>query len=309
MTSTLPRETIVRRLWVYQRERFPLLAHLPLLTVVVLATLGYTVAAGGSRLSIVEVAAVATTTLLFFVQLRIADEFKDAATDARYRPNRAVPRGLVTLGELGLVGAAAAGIQVAATARFTPALLPLLAAVWAYMGLMFREFFAADRLRSRPTLYAISHMLVMPLIVAFIAAAAWADTVTVAGIAPLLGTAFFVGLGAETGRKIRAPADERTGVETYSAIFGRARAIRSWLVSLTLATAAALGAAFISGRSDLTFVAGGALLLVALAVAARFTRHPTRRSASAVEYVSGAAVLVLHGVIGLGPILTSSGPT
>ena len=37
------------------------------------------------------------TSFLSFLQLRIADEFKDFDEDSRYRPYRPVPRGLVTL--------------------------------------------------------------------------------------------------------------------------------------------------------------------------------------------------------------------
>ena len=48
------------------------------------------------------------TCFLFFLQLRIADEFKDFEEDTRYRPYRPVPRGLVTLRELGWIGGGAA---------------------------------------------------------------------------------------------------------------------------------------------------------------------------------------------------------
>jgi len=50
--------------------------------------------------------------LLMFLQLRIADEFKDAAEDARWRPCRPVPRGLVSLKELRGVFILAALIQL-----------------------------------------------------------------------------------------------------------------------------------------------------------------------------------------------------
>ena len=53
------------------------------------------------------------TAFLFFLQLRIADEFKDFEEDSRYRPYRPVPRGLVRLRELGWLGAAAACLQLA----------------------------------------------------------------------------------------------------------------------------------------------------------------------------------------------------
>jgi len=58
-------------------------------------------------------AAAFATVLLFFLQLRIADEFKDYEEDRRCRPHRPVPRGLVSLGELKAVAGAAAVVQAA----------------------------------------------------------------------------------------------------------------------------------------------------------------------------------------------------
>ncbi len=42
----------------------------------------------------------------------------------------------------------------------------------------------------------------------------------------------------EVGRKLRSPADEETGVETYSALWGRFRAIAAWLAAMTVTTPA-----------------------------------------------------------------------
>ena len=208
---------------------------------------------------------------------------------------------------MGAVGIAGAAAQVFLTVALTPKLLPLLLGVWAYMALMFREFFAADRLRSAPILYAVSHMVVMLLIVFYIMAAAWTDAASPAEIAPLLATAFFVGLSAEIGRKIRAPQDEQPGVETYSALFGRIRAVRYWLASLAAATGSAVVAAISAGRTSITIIAGAGLLVAAVTLARYFTNRPSGRAASAIEYLSGAAVVLLYSVIGLGPIL-GAGP-
>ena len=64
------------------------------------------------------------TSPVFFLQLRIADEFKDFAEDSRFRPYRPVPRGLVTLTELGWVGVTwrrrPAGAGTLAVARGSP---------------------------------------------------------------------------------------------------------------------------------------------------------------------------------------------
>src|SRR5207302_5539728 len=126
------------RWWVYQRERFPILAHGLLIaafsfSAVCFSSLlrGQTVMPSGAT------AAVAFgTALLFFLQLRIADEFKDFEEDSRYRPYRPVPRGLVNLRELGVLGLLAALVQLGLALYLQPSLVLLLALVWTYLALM-----------------------------------------------------------------------------------------------------------------------------------------------------------------------------
>jgi 4-hydroxybenzoate polyprenyltransferase len=81
------------------------------------------------------------TSLLFFLQLRVADEFKDFEEDSRFRPYRAVPRGLVTLRELAWVGVGAAAIQLALALWLDPSIAWLLLLAWIYLAMMTREFF------------------------------------------------------------------------------------------------------------------------------------------------------------------------
>ena len=90
------------RWWVYQRERFPVLAHGPLILAFSSSALSFSALLRGAREWPRPAALVAAfvTCLLFFLQLRIADEFKDFEEDSRWRPYRPVPRGLVTLREL-----------------------------------------------------------------------------------------------------------------------------------------------------------------------------------------------------------------
>src|SRR5262249_52383299 len=112
------------RLWVYQRERFPLLGHGLLIAAFSFSAVCF------SRLLRAEAgwpgwpAAVVAflTSFLFFLQLRIADEFKDFDEDSRYRPYRPVPRGLVSLYELGWVGVGAAVVQLALGLWLEPSL-------------------------------------------------------------------------------------------------------------------------------------------------------------------------------------------
>lgn len=90
---------------------------------------------------------------LFFLQLRFLDEFKDAETDAKFRPERPVPRGLVSLRQIGAAFAVTLVIQVLLVIWLRPLLLTLLVAVWAYMALMTVEFFVPEWIKPRLLTY------------------------------------------------------------------------------------------------------------------------------------------------------------
>jgi len=67
------------RWWVYQRERFPVLAHGPVILAFSLSAVGYSaLLRGAATLSGWRPCLLAfASSLLSFLQLRIADEFKD----------------------------------------------------------------------------------------------------------------------------------------------------------------------------------------------------------------------------------------
>ena len=96
------------------------------------------------------------------------------------------------------------------------------------MALMTREFFVAEWLKARPFTYLWSHMLIVPLIDLYATACDWlpAGVAPPAGLGWFLAASFFNGIVVEIGRKLRAPADEEPGVETYSAAVGPAA--RRW---------------------------------------------------------------------------------
>src|SRR5262245_22303104 len=108
------KSTARHRWWTYQRERFPVFAHGALIAAFSFSAVSYSaLLRGATCYPALNAAGTAfITSFLFFLQLRIADEFKDAEEDARYRPYRPVPRGLVTLRELGAVGSIGAFIQL-----------------------------------------------------------------------------------------------------------------------------------------------------------------------------------------------------
>src|SRR6266480_1250826 len=100
------------RWWVYQRERFPVVAHGVLIAAFSSSAVSYSALLRGQRPRMASIAVAFVTCFLFFLQLRIADEFKDFEEDSRWRPYRPVPRGLIRLEELGVVFGMAAAIQL-----------------------------------------------------------------------------------------------------------------------------------------------------------------------------------------------------
>lgn len=296
----------MHRWWTYLQERFPPLENGLLVAVFGLSALYHSaLLRDRADLPGAESALVAFgLTLLFFFLLRVADEFKDLEKDRQYRPERPVPRGLISLRELGLAGAAAAAVQFGLAAWIDATLLLVLLGTWAYFGLMWVQFFVPDWLDDRPVLYMLSHMLIMPGIALLAAGVDWAA----AGVAPpvdlawFLGASFFGGLVFEIGRKIRAPAGERTGVKTYSKVWGRPRAVSAWLLVMLLAGGGAVGAAGQVGAGRIVAGLLAVALIAAAVVAGRFLQSPTPDRAGPIEVVSGVWLLLLYGGMGLLPM-------
>ena len=294
------------RWWTYLQERFPPLENGLLVAVFGLSALYHSaLLRGRTGLPGVKPALAAFgLTLLFFFLLRVADEFKDIEKDRRHRPERPVPRGLVSLQELGLAGAGAGALQLALAMWVDVTVLLTLLGAWAYFGLMCVEFFAPDWLDRRPLLYMLTHMVIMPAIALLASACDWAaaGTTPPPTFAWFLGASFFGGIVFEVGRKIRAPEGEQAGVETYSKIWGRSRAVGAWLGAMALAGGMAIGAA---GQVDAGMIVAGLLgvaLLAAGVVGGRFLRSPTSGRANPFEMVSGGWLLLLYGGMGLVPV-------
>ena len=297
-----------RRLWIYQAERFPLAAHGLLVAVIAVAGVGFSSAARGAEQppSVAAFLTAFAVAFAFFFQLRVADEFKDYADDAAYRPYRAVPRGVVTLRELAIAAVIAVGVQTLLTLWLSPALFWPLAAGWAYLGLMRVEFFAPAWLKAHSLLYMLSHMAILPLIFVYITGCDW----LVAGAAPPPGLGWFLAAGycngmvIEIGRKMRAPADEEEGVETYSKLWGPGGAAAAWLAALTLAgVCGALAAGAYGGTAPIAGLAG-ALAVTGLALALRYERLPSSARAGAIEKYSALYVLALYAGVGIAPLLS-----
>lgn len=286
--------------WViYQRERFPLLGHGPLVAAFSASAVCFsTLVRGSHALPPLRSFVVAfVTSLIFFFQLRVADEFKDAEDDARWRPYRPVPRGLVTLQELAGLGVTGAAVQLLLALWLAPANTWLLAIAWIYLALMTREFFVHAWLKRHPIAYMTSHMIILPLVDLYATSCDWG----VAGLRwPPRGLLWFLlvsyssGIVVEIGRKARVPVDEEEGVETYSALWGTRGAAMAWMAAIVFTAAAATMAAFRVEHGPV-MLALLSLLVIACAVAAwRVSTQSARGSGRLLELMSGVWTICMY---------------
>lgn len=297
----------MRKWWIYQQERFPVMAHGTLILAFSFSAVCFSfLLRGGQGLPRWESALTAfISSFCFFLQLRIADEFKDCEEDRLFRPYRPVPRGLVTLRELGWIAAAAGCLQAALAWWLDPRLLFLLALNGLYLAGTSHEFFARKWLKARPFTYMWTHMLIIPLVDFYATACDWmpAQGAPPHGLGWFLAVSFFTGFVIEFGRKMRSPDMEEQGVQTYTLLWGRPRAVAGWWLSMGLAGTAAILAAQTLAWTRPTFIFVTILWMAALALGIAFLRKPARAGARTIDSLSGLWTLSIYLILGSLPVL------
>jgi len=296
------------RWWIYQKERFPLATHAVAIVAFSFAAVGYsTLARSSSSLPGWRGVFVAfSTSFLFFLQLRLADEFKDFEEDCRYRPYRPVPRGLIQLRELAVLLAGCVVLQLLLALWLAKRLIPFLVVVWFYLLLMSHEFFVRNWLKRHAIAYLVTHMVIMPLIFLFASACDWAVagySVAPRGLLWMAAANFFNGMVIEFGRKIRAPENEEDGVETYSLLWGRRKAVLAWLGAMAATTIVALVAARAIHFSVVVAASMLGMLLISAATGSAFLSRNQPGREKWIEAVSAVWTLAVYLSLGVVPVL------
>ena len=297
----------LKRLWIYQKERFPLLVNLIAVSTFTFSAISYSRICRGEDGFVgwdtYLIGCFATFTL--FLLVRIFDEFKDKEDDAKYRSYLPVPRGVVKLKELRNIGIVVGVIQIAVIAYFQLPMLYLYVIVIAYLCLMGVEFFVGDWLKKRHLLYITSHMFIIPLLDIYSSGLDW----LLEGESPHWGLAFFFavsylnGLLGEFGRKLKAPKDEEEGVISYTGLWGVKKAIVIWALVLLLTLVIATLAAYYAGYGLVTFSVLISLAVVCLIPGILFAKKPNKKMAKAVEAVSGIWIVGMYLSLGGIPML------
>lgn len=257
---------MINRFGQYLAERFPLQRHGPLILVFSAAAVSHGGRVSGQVVAPATMLTASAVVLLQFLLMRCADDVKDLETDRRWRPQRPLPRGLLSLADLSILAMVAAALQWGVLLLVCPAALPLLALVWGWFLLMSAEFFCPGWLRQRLGLYALSHLLIVPLLALLAMAVALPPTALPWPLSlrllPFLVCTYGAALGLELARKTWRPGAEPVGVESYSARWGWRGAVGVWLLALALAVAGAIAAAVVVPQVSLPLLLTPPLLLI-----------------------------------------------
>lgn len=297
------------RLWTYQAIRFPVATQGALILLFALACVCFgalTCAAPGAP-PLPTLFVVLIVVFLLFFQLRVADEHRDYDEDLATRPELPVPSGIITLPELDIFFMGALAIQVVLTAALHPPLLALLVLPWLWIFLVRNDFFDRALLKRRPLLSLALHLVFFPLVALYAAAAGQLpETGALSPALPVyIALSAAAAMAMEFARKCRAKGEERTGVVTYSSLWGTVRA--------GMATAAAVAGIVVFGA--LSFVATGVsgwwhlpatvIGFGAFLAAAGYAEKPTPSRANALlGWVAGATAITYFSV-GILPYLVS----
>jgi hypothetical protein len=301
------RQPFLHRLFIYQKERFPVLVHGLLIAAFSFSAIAYSRLCRGvyNFIPYSDYAACVFTNLTLFFLLRVSDEYKDREDDARYRTYLPVVRGLITLKELSATALVFFFIATVINIIFFPKLLFLYALMMGYLLLMRVEFFAASWLRKRQILYNTSHMLIIPLADMYASGYDWQlhHATPPKGLLFFFGVSYFNGVVLEIGRKIRVPDKEEEGVVSYTKLWGIKKAPVIWLIILITNCVLALLAAIYAHANTLVLTVLVSLFIIAAIPAILFTIKPSQGRSKAMEIASLVWALGMYLTLGGIPFL------
>jgi len=277
---------------VFQRERFPMRTHLPLIFVLLFAHITLT---GFSEVKAWPTIALFFVLLSFFFRMRLFDEIKDYETDCEMNPSRPLPRGILRVRDLKWTIFILFGFELALTCIANPIALVLLLTAQGYSFLMYKEFFIGKFLRLHLTTYAVTHTVVMILLSAL--CSTWLSEY----LPWQLETRYWIfAIGCfgvfnvfEFGRKTFAETEEKSGADSYSKVWGRGGAVALNLSQVLLGLGA-MGYAY--PYNSLQWLLGGIILATLFITGINYLISNTATAAKIYRAVSGVTILLIFCV-------------
>lgn len=298
----------MKKWWIYQKERFPLAQYIPMMFAFGFCAISYSLHLDNPNARITDASwlqylTAALNTMFWFMLLRIADEHKDYEDDCKFRPYRPVQRGLITLRELRVAGLIIIAVQIVLSILVDFRLLWMLALTYGWYALMTMEFGVPKWLKAHPTIYLLSHMVIMPFFDLYATSIDWLPRGGSFSFGVLLYmiSSFCDGTVVEVGRKLRAKENEEYGVDTYTQIWGPKRAMIVWMICVTISGVSTILAAFQVGVGIWMTVALSVLYVYAAFSAIKFAEAPTPQNARIFEVLPGFWMFIMYVILGVAP--------
>ncbi len=224
---------ILKNILAYFGERFPLI------NMALFAILFFTVYAVADFFTFPEITPAlwwlimgVLAVISFFFRLRVFDEIKDYEIDAQNHPQRVLQSGRIKKKQLIIIAVFGTTIELTwSLLSGFPIFICWIVAL-GYSLLMRYEFFVGKILNRNLLLYAITHMLVMPLIILWVYAAFHPRLEILFPFYILAVLSLFSGFSFEIARKLHAPHAEKPGIDSYSKSVGYRAAIVLVLIIL-----------------------------------------------------------------------------
>ena len=300
--------SLLKRLYIYQKERFPLFGYIILVAAFSFSAIAYSRICRGAegfvswKIYLVGI----FTTITLFLLVRIFDEFKDAEDDAKFRKELPVPRGLISLRELAITGIIIAVLQIVVNLLFFPKMLIIYFIIIGYLSLMGKEFFIAEWLKKHQFWYVTSHMFIIPLVDIYASGLDWLleGVSAPAGLIFFFAVSYMNGIVLEIGRKIRTPEKESQGVLSYTSMLGTNRAVILWVIILLVTFFLSIAASVFAGYGMAAFIVLGSVFVLCSFPAFLFLANKTHKLSKMIEYASAAWTIAMYLTLGGGPMIS-----
>lgn len=292
---------LLARLWIYQKERFPIFAHGLLIASFTFSAMAFSSICreDDNVFSVSSFFKAFVNTFFIFLLLRISDEFKDKDYDRTNRPYLPVPRGLISLSELKTIGLIVFTFLIAFNLLFALPQILLFSAVLIYMFFMFNEFFVGHWLVNRPLWYVTSHMMIIPLIDTLASSFDWMGKDSdFTGLMWFFAVSFFNGCTLELGRKIKSTENEESN--SYSTSLGFDKSLTVFQIILGITFILCIGASVYSNLSVIHHFIFIILYLLCAGFGIWFRKNRTAKNAKLFETFSGIWAVLMYLNLGLG---------
>ena len=281
-----------KKWYIYQKERFPILAYGTYVFSIVFATFCYNyslIKNNNNVINYIELIPMFLVAIIQFLIVRIVDEFKDYKEDCKYRPYRPVPRGLVTLKELKILLYICIIAQIFITAFFNKNIILgfiYLIIMCIFFILMSKDFFLSKQIEKNILLGVFLDEILMPLLILYISTFMIKPKISL-----FLLMTYIASWIIEIARKVRSKEKEEKGVKTYTKILGIKKAM---LLLCGLETIFIILNIIILKRKIIIIV-----WIIAIITNLIFAIKQTNKYAKTCEIVANIFVLIIYLSFGL----------